>query len=76
MAKIRQLEEEHKGKWVAIEVTASENGEPLEGHLIAVADTREEILEKAPPHKDKIILIKFIGPPLKKGYVAAFLWLR
>ena len=44
----------------------------MEGELIARAKDRDEIWDKARIGKE-LIYVTYAGPPLKKGYVAAFM---
>jgi len=69
--KIEEIKKTYQGEWLAIRVIKEEKGKPLEGELIARAKDRDEIWDKAPIGKD-LIYVTYAGPPLKKGYVAAF----
>ena len=70
--KIEILKKKYKGEWLAIEITKETVEGAIEGNLIARSKDREEILDKAPPRKDKLVYITFTGTPLKKGYAACF----
>lgn len=70
--KIKDLKKKYKGEWLAIEVTEERGGEPVEGKLILHKKDRESLWKKVPQRKDKLIYITYAGPPLKKGYAAAF----
>jgi len=72
MAKIKELEKKYKGEWLAIEVVKEKGGEPIEGKLILHSKDREKIWEKIRLSKEKEIYVTFAGPPLEKGYAAAF----
>lgn len=70
--KIEDLKKKYKGEWLAIEVIKERKGEPAEGKLILHEKDRENLWKKVPQWKDKLIYITYAGPPLKKGYAAAF----
>ncbi len=72
MEKIEELKKKYKGEWLAIEVTKEKDGEPVQGKLILHAKDREEIWRKIRLSKEKEIYVTFAGPPLEKGYAAAF----
>ena len=72
MARIEELKKKYKGEWLAIEVSRVKNGEPIQGKLILHSKNREEIWKKIRLSRKKEIYVAFAGPPLEKGYVAAF----
>jgi hypothetical protein len=72
MAKIENLKKKYKGQWLAIEVTKEKNGCVIEGKLILHTRNREKLWKKVPVRKDKLIYVTYAGPPLAKGYAAAF----
>ncbi len=72
MAKIKDLKKKYKGEWLVIEVTKEEEGEAVDGKLILRSKNREEIWRKVKPSKTKQVYVTFAGPPLEKGFAAAF----
>ena len=69
--KIEEIKRKYGGKWLAIKVTKREGGKSIEGELLAIADDREEILDKLEIGEEPIYVL-FAGPPIKEGYVACF----
>lgn len=70
MPTIEELKEQHQNEWLAIDVTQSRDGEPLEGELVYHSAHRDEVWEKTKDQEK--LYITFAGPPLKEGYAAAF----
>lgn len=73
--KIEELKKKYKGEWLAIEVTKEEDGRSVEGRLILHEKDRDELWEKLSLKKlkkDIEVYVTYAGPPLKKGYAAAF----
>ena len=68
---IEEIKRKHQGEWLAIRVTREVRGKPVEGELVATAKDRDEIWRKVKIGKEPIY-VTFAGPPLKKGYIAAF----
>jgi len=75
MAKIEDIEREHKNKWLVVNITKENKlHEPVEGDIIFETDERHEAWNFAKKFtKTKTDLaIFFAGPPLKEGYAACF----
>ncbi len=72
MAKIAELKKKYKGEWLAIEVTKEEHGKAVEGKIIIHTTDREKVWKEVSLRKDKVIYVTYAGPPLEKGYAAAF----
>lgn len=70
--KIKDLKKKYKGEWLAIEVTEEQEGEPVEGKLILHEKDHDKLWGKVPQKKNKKIYVTYAGPPLEKGYAAAF----
>ena len=70
MPKIKQLIEQHPKEWLAIAVTAEQDGRPAGGELVYHSKDRAEVWRKTKDQKRLYII--YAGPALEKGYVAAF----
>ena len=73
MAKVDELKKRYKDQWLAIEVTKVEDGEAVEGKLVLHSKDRDEVWKRIRLSRKKEIFVTFAGPPLEKGYAAAFL---
>jgi len=68
---INKLKRNYSGEWLAIEVTeVNELNEPVEGKLLMHSKNHDGVWDNAPANKD--VYITYAGPPLEKGYAAAF----
>jgi clan AA aspartic protease (TIGR02281 family) len=70
--KINELKEKYEGEWLAIKITKEKKGKAVEGELKDHCNDRKEIWERAKKIKEKGLYITYAGPPLEKGYAAAF----
>jgi len=70
--KIEELKRKYKDEWLAIKVTKEKDGKAIEGELKDHCKDRKNIWERAKKAGEKDIYITFAGPPLEKGYAAAF----
>jgi hypothetical protein len=70
MRTIEELIEQHPDEWLAIDVKAEKEGRPTAGDLVYHARDQEAVWQKT--RNRKRLFIVYAGPPLKKGYVAAF----
>ena len=67
---IEELIEHYPDEWLAIAVTAEAAGRPTSGRLVCHAKDPEEVWRRT--RNWKRLYIVYAGPPLKKGYAAAF----
>jgi len=67
---IEELIEHYPDEWLAIAVTAEAGGRPTSGRLVCHAKDPEEVWRRT--RNWKRLYIVYAGPPLKKGYAAAF----
>lgn len=71
--KIDVLRKRYKNKWLAIRVSKfSRENIPIEGEMIAEADSREELWKKVPQDRKSAVYVMFSGDYLEEGYAAAF----
>ena len=72
MPTVEQLKAEHEGEWLAINVTASENYEAIEGELLYHSSDHDEVwrkIEEIPreSRKDYDIKVCYAGPLLAES---------
>ena len=70
MQTIQKLIDQYPDEWLAIDVKGEEEGRPKAGKLVYHTRDRDEVWQKT--RRRKRLYIVYAGPPLKKGYVAAF----
>ncbi len=71
MAKIREFERDYRGEWLAIEVEKEGVMGPEEGKLLFHAKDRDAVWQRIKMYPQNVYVM-YAGPPLKKGYAAAF----
>ena len=74
MATIKELIDRHQGEWLAIEITEESEGVPVKGELVYHSPERWKVWEKTQAYRR--LYITYAGPPLPRGYAAAFSTLR
>jgi len=67
---IQKIVEQHPGEWLAIAVAAEKGGQPTAGQLVCHARDPDEVWRRT--RNWKRLYVVYAGPPLKKGYAAAF----
>ena len=71
MPKIEQLKKEYPGEWLAIEIEEEDNSGPISGNLILHHLDHDKIWEEI-DRDERRIYVTYAGPPIEKGYAAAF----
>ncbi len=67
---VQEIIERHPDEWLAIDVTAEEEGRPKAGRLVFHGKDREEVWHRT--RSRRRLYIVYAGPALKEGYAAAF----
>jgi hypothetical protein len=71
MPKIERLKKEYPGEWLAIEVEEENDSGPISGNLILHHLDHDKIWEEI-DRDERRIYVTYAGPPIEKGYAAAF----
>jgi hypothetical protein len=71
MPKIEQLKKKYPGEWLAIEIEEEDSSGPISGNLISHNLDHDKIWEEIARDEGRIY-VTYAGPPIEKGYAAAF----
>lgn len=71
MPKVEDIKKKHLGEWLAIEVTEEDESGATGGNLILHDSDHDLVWEKI-ADDERRVYVTYAGPPIEKGYVAAF----
>jgi len=71
MTKIERLKKKYPGEWLAIEIEEEDENGPISGSLILHNLDHDKIWGGI-AGDERRIYVTYAGPPIEKGYAAAF----
>ena len=71
MPNIKQLKEEYKGEWLAVDIKKEDITGPLEGEVVYRSKDRSEVWLRIKGDRRRLY-VTYAGPLIEEGYAVAF----